>query len=418
MVMIPDPHVENLLPPLLAHIPTAFATKAPPSLLPLLAPILRSRVTLLAGYSDNELSTGFKSPSDSWLSLLSWSTNGAELCQSLAQQESSPHPSGEFEIGEYDFKGVRRFDMETVKARVVLLERRIDILYVWVNAKEDKEDGEGWKIVDVRMIKEFEAVVDEETWYPTVTAAEEGFREEAQQQQQQQHYSVKETNHLLSLSSPVQKSDNQEGQENQEEDDSYWDLYDRSPARTPAASQNQGQLPTEDEYFAQYSTVSPVLDPGLGPSGLPAPSENLPEYPSPPTQLQPPQPQPQPQLPSSYHSSAFTPYTVPISPPHSFSSEPVPVISETPSETAQLTAHSPRATSPGMQSSVSVLENSAAAQLRAEVSVKQHISTTIKSLFRLARVSGIAREEFERVVKTELEILGMVEEEEEGRVSW
>ena len=188
MVMIPDPHVENLLPPLLAHIPTAFATKAPPSLLPLLAPILRSRVTLLAGYSDNELSTGFKSPSDSWLSLLSWSTNGAELCQSLAQQESSPHPSGEFEIGEYDFKGVRRFDMETVKARVVLLERRIDILYVWVNAKEDKEGGEGWKIVDVRMVNECETA-DEERWYPTVIAAEAGFREEAQQQQ----HSVKET---------------------------------------------------------------------------------------------------------------------------------------------------------------------------------------------------------------------------------
>lgn len=70
-----------------------------------------------------------------------------------------------------------------------------------------------------------------------------------------------------------------------------------------------------------------------------------------------------------------------------------------------------------MQSSVSVLENSAAAQLRAEVSVKQHISTTIKSLFRLARVSGIARKEFERIVKTELEILEMVEDEEEGRVS-
>ena len=379
------------------------STKAPPSLLTLLAPILRSRVTLLAGYSHGESSTGLASPSDSWLSLLSWSTNGAELCQSLAQQDFSPHPSGEFEIGEYEFKGVRRFDTETVKARVMLPERGMEAVYVWVTAREDKECGEGWKVVDVRMATEREAE-DKEKWYRTVAAAEEGFREEAQQQQ---HHSGKETPHCLSSPSPGQESDNQE---NQEEDDSYWDLYDRSPARTPAASQNKRHLPTEDEYFAQYSTVTPALDP----SGPPAPPENLREYSS--TTAQPPQPQLQP--PSSLHPSAFTPYTVPISPPHSFPSKPVSLTSESPSSTAHLTTHSPRATSPSMQSSVSVLENRAAAQLQAEVSIKQHISTTIKSLFRLARVSGIAREEFERVVKTELEILGMVEDEEEGRVSW
>ena len=408
MVTIPDPQVDNLLPLLLAHIPIAFSsTKAPPSLLPLLAPILRSRVTLLAGYSDDRFSTELASPSDSWLSLLSWSSNGAGLCQSLAQQDFSPHPSGEFEIGEYEFKGVRRFDSETVKAGVVLLEREIEVLYVWVSAKEDKEDGEGWKVVDVRIAKECETV--DEKWYPTVTAAEEGFREEAQQQQ---HHSVKETHHFLTLPSLGRKSDNQENQENQEEDDSYWDLYDRSPARTPAAYQNQGQPPTEEEYFAQYSTASPALDP----SGNPASSKNLPEYPTT-TAQPPPLPQPQPQPQSLIHSSTFKPYTVPISPPHSSSSNPVSPTSETPPSPAQLTTHSPRATSPSMQSSVSVLENSAAAQLRAEVSVKQHISTTIKSLFRLARVSGIARKEFERIVKTELEILEMVEDEEEGRVS-
>ena len=413
MVMIPDPQVEDLLLPLLAHIPIAFSsTRAPPSLLPLLAPILRSRVTLLAGYSHGESSTELASPSDSWLSLLSWSTNGAELCQSLAQQDFSPHPSGEFEIGEYEFRGIRRFDTETVKARVMLLERGIEALYVWVTAREDKEGGEGWKVVDVRMPTECEAE-NKEKWYRTVAAAEEGFREEAQQQQ---HHSGKETPHCLSSPSPGQESDSQE---NQEGDDSYWDLYDRSPARTPAASQNKRHLPTEDEYFAQYSTVTPALDP----STPPASSENLRQYPG--TTAQPqlspqPQSQPQPQLqpPSSLHPSAFTPYTVPISPPHSFPSKPVSLTSETPSSTAQLTTHSPRATSPSMQSSVPVLENRAAAQLQAEVSIKQHISTTIKSLFRLARVSGIAREEFERVVKTELEILGMVEDEDEGRVSW
>ena len=64
------------------------------------------------------------SPLDSWLSLLSWSTHNVDLCQALAQQNFSPHPSGEFEVG---FKGIRRFDTETVKARVVLL--RFSIYY-------------------------------------------------------------------------------------------------------------------------------------------------------------------------------------------------------------------------------------------------------------------------------------------------
>ena len=52
--------------------------------------------------------------------------------------------------------------------------------------------------------------------------------------------------------------------------------------------------------------------------------------------------------------------------------------------------------------------------MQAETGVKQHISTTIKSLFRLAKVVGMGREEFERVVNTELEVLGIVEDGEEG----
>ncbi len=41
--------------------------------------------------------------------------------------------------------------------------------------------------------------------------------------------------------------------------------------------------------------------------------------------------------------------------------------------------------------------------------MKQHISTEIKSLFRLAQGCGIEREEFSRVVRTELQVLGVLE---------
>jgi hypothetical protein len=71
--------------------------------------------------------------------------------------------------------------------------------------------------------------------------------------------------------------------------------------------------------------------------------------------------------------------------------------------------HSPRPSSSGSAKSVARLEEQATNFSQAEVGVKQHISTDIKSLFRLARSAGIERTEFERIVKTELEMLSMME---------
>ena len=46
---------------------------------------------------------------------------------------------------------------------------------------------------------------------------------------------------------------------------------------------------------------------------------------------------------------------------------------------------------------------------RAEMGIKQHIATDIKSLFRLARSVGMDRREFERIVRTELDLLALME---------
>ncbi len=59
---------------------------------------------------------------------------------------------------------------------------------------------------------------------------------------------------------------------------------------------------------------------------------------------------------------------------------------------------------------VAKLEESAEKQEQSEFGVKQHVSRSIKSLFLLSRASGIDREEFERMVKTELDLLGMMED--------
>ena len=80
----------------------------------------------------------------------------------------------------------------------------------------------------------------------------------------------------------------------------------------------------------------------------------------------------------------------------------------------------PRPTSSASSSSsatVERLERKARAEVsrgQSELGVKQHISTSVKSLYRLAKVAGIERREFERLVRTELEVLSLMDEDDEG----
>ena len=78
-------------------------------------------------------------------------------------------------------------------------------------------------------------------------------------------------------------------------------------------------------------------------------------------------------------------------------------------EPADLDPSHPTVTSPRPRSTtITQLEHSAQSQSVAEIAVKQHISTSIKSLFRLSRNSGIERSDFNRMVRTELETLSMI----------
>ena len=51
-------------------------------------------------------------------------------------------------------------------------------------------------------------------------------------------------------------------------------------------------------------------------------------------------------------------------------------------------------------------------QSRVETAVRQHVGTQVKSMYRLAASVGIGRAEFERLVRTEVELLGIGEEED------
>ncbi|KAI5808169.1 hypothetical protein DFH27DRAFT_298260 [Peziza echinospora] len=424
---IPAPNFEHLLPPFLAHIPIAFSSsKAPPSLLPLLAPILRSRVRLLSGGSEDTIN----SPEDSWLSLLTWSSfNAQPLCESLAAQDFTPHPSGEFEIGEYAVRGVQRLDSETLKTCVELSDRGIDVSYLWVDEKEDPEEGSGWKIVEVNLSSQRKETGE---WYPTVIAAEKAYPATVQKENVKPtptattvtttaSASSASSASLLSSKYPYLPPPSQAQPDMNEDDDDYWDMYDRSPARTPAVNHQGMKAPSEDEYFARYSTVSPALDRGD------EAADSIP-YP-PPRPLQPQsqaQPQPLPQtLPTTTTplSTLASFPSIPISPPTSTPSKPSSLTSNTPprkegpSSTSATVYSSPRPTSP--QSVIQKLEEKVNVQEQTETAVKQHISTTMKSLYRLAKMSGIDRDEFERIVETELAVIGVLEEEEEGGIrSW
>jgi uncharacterized protein (UPF0335 family) len=90
-----------------------------------------------------------------------------------------------------------------------------------------------------------------------------------------------------------------------------------------------------------------------------------------------------------------------------FEADPVPSGNGTPG-----TLSHPRPTSPSTSSSVERLEREAEQVSQTEHAIKQHISTDMKSLFRLARSAGIDREEFERIIKRELEVLPMLEQDD------
>ncbi|KAI4166524.1 MAG: hypothetical protein LQ346_009096 [Caloplaca aetnensis] len=106
---------------------------------------------------------------------------------------------------------------------------------------------------------------------------------------------------------------------------------------------------------------------------------------------------------------------------HTKPSAPIP--SQPPTTTTTTTTeHHPRprtaASSPSDDGSSSAvvdrLEDSASMQSQTELAVRQHVASTMKSLHRLARGTGIGTAEFEGMIRTEVEMLRFEEGMEEG----
>ncbi|KAL3962073.1 hypothetical protein ACCO45_003596 [Purpureocillium lilacinum] len=376
---LPAPDLSSLLTPLLPALPAAAASTQPATkVLPLLSPILRQRVQLLA-------SSPISSSAEPWLRLLCYDTSKAARLAELVRSPSlEPHPvSGEVEVDwDYDAETrFRRVDQETLQALVALTE--LGIAFRLVYCVNDQEGGgDGWKVGEFREGK-------------TATIQLNG--------------GTSRTQYVAD--------------EDEDDDDDYWGRYDATPARTPAGdkrspapgaagasstSHHAGALSdpyrsasAEDEYFAQYDQVQPAMDnhdpdeeaaaahvmPSLGMSNA---------------------------VSGGNGNGSILAHPRPSEPAQRSGLLPSNPADEPESVAAAELLH-PRPDSSASSNgshTVARLEETAGKREASEFGVKQHVSRSIRSLYMLSRASGIDRDEFERIVKTELDVLGMMEDED------
>lgn len=384
------PNARELLPPLLACLATANASRQPPpALLPLLSPILRQRVQLLA--------------SDDWLSLLSWDSKVASrLPEVVGNLHVEPHPaSGEIEVEDPDQILYRRSDAETLHAKLILREYGIIPTYLWCTGGDQ---GDRWELSELRGMQDLD---DGTEWFQSMAeAADAGFRRKSS------HANDDAITRPAASLQPVQPP--AQHNEDDEDDGSYWAAYDQTPGRTPhkqspAPPTNPrvqvGPTQSELEYFARYaSEVQPAMDPhdpdeevaGPAESTLNGNSFGFEQHDN---------------TESHMHPTDASNEANHVNGDRRDSPYDKPEHIESVEHTGYYDLNHPRPASSASSNSVERLEREAENHSQAELAIKQHISTDIKSLFRLARASGIEREEFERIIKRELEVLPLLEQD-------
>lgn len=426
---IHPPDVRSIVSPLLSALPAAAMSSQPaPPTLQLLSPILRQRVQVLSSATN-----------EPWLRLLCYQPSQVDRLSEIARSGLlEPHPvSGEIEVDWYSPSDVqlrfKKIDQETLQGMVILT--AFNLFFRLVHCTGDKDGGgDGWRVGEVGVANPpnqqgGDANPVLEPFFvlggsATIAEAEHAFKTQS-------------TTAPVSTSRPLydpQAAEDQEDDQDDDDDDDddgYWDRYDATPARTPAvkrspAPQSLQQQPgsggdrstsAEDAYFAQYDSVQPALDnhdpDEAAAHGLPTPP--------PPLGLA---------RQSSSGDETANVNTTTLTPPDSSTadlnggwtladprarSRSSSRHSEDEARAAAGLLHPRPASSTGSSSSAAVsvarLEEEAARRGASEFGVRQHVARSVRSLFLLSRASGIDREEFERLVRTELDVLGMVEDD-------
>ncbi|RYP90614.1 hypothetical protein DL770_003281 [Monosporascus sp. CRB-9-2] len=398
--MIKPPNLHALLGPLLPALPAAaFSPKPAEAILPALSPILRQRVQLLS--TDD---------SESWIELLCYDKAGAVRLREIAQSERlAPHPvSGEVEVDwGYDAEvRYRRVDEETLQA-LAALGGEMELAFRLVYCTGDPIGGDGWRVGEVGPVEK-PSPFSSFGGVSTIAEAERQFAEKKQTE----------------LAAAVAPPSNRylAVQDEEDDDDDYWARYDATPSRTPAikrspapqstTAKGYGSGAAEQDYYAQYDSVQPAMD-----NYDPDEEANLGEMPSPPPPLGLARPN------GNSNGEAATAGEQPQHPqPNETQSTWTTLVEPTPQSARRMSDHEnnpdlvhprPASSASSSRASVERLEAAAGRRDQAEFGVRQHVSRSVRSLYSLARASGIDRREFERLVRTELDVLGLVEGEED-----
>lgn len=374
VVAITNPDPQLLLPPLLASLPTSFASpRPPPDFLTLLSPILRQRL---------QIHTSSRSSShDSWLRLLCWDSAKANVLKDQVEEAHfEPHPvSGELEVGDIESITYKKFDEETLKAQISLSEWNLTAMYLWC---PQDENGAGWKLAELLPL-DLDLCKDH-TWSQSIQDANQSLESTLAQARVQAASAASRK-----LSVPGNEDD-------------YWAMYDSTPGRTPA---RQGSInppaanASEDDYYARYAEVQPAMDnhdpdeeyEEAGQSGLNG--NALQEMLS--------------------RSTRREQETESHSPLHT--TRPDTEALTIPGHEDGVHVNQPVPSSPSSRAgsdTVARLESSAERHASAEIGIRQHISTTVKSMYRLAKSAGMTRDEFDEMVQRELETLSIFDHDD------
>ncbi|KAI9831928.1 MAG: hypothetical protein M1819_004650 [Sarea resinae] len=404
---IPPPDLRSLLPPFLACLSVALASvDPPPALLPLLSPVLRHRLQFLSSTAS--------SPSEHWLPLLCWDAEQGSKLPSVVQRDAFElHPvSGEIELPDVENLCFNQVDDETLRAQAVLEEFGLVVIYLW--CEKDVEGGSGWRVAELNTLEDG----GRERGGPWSDSIEEA-RARWNGDYEDDGVTIDTPDSRLYEDQDDEDEEDDDDDSDDDDDDDYWDQYDRTPGRTPAAPRSpvpkpntaaRGRSASEAEYFARYHETEQTIDGEDAVEDQTAVEESTLNGGTIERALLAAQvatlDEPTPTEEDPFRSESSHP------PPYSALEHSAP--EQAPEEDVkQPELSQPRPSfSSGGEETVARLEETAATQSNSENGVTQHIRRSVRSLYHLAHSAGIQRDEFARVVRTEMDNLSLEEEEE------
>ncbi|KAH7035165.1 uncharacterized protein B0I36DRAFT_346991 [Microdochium trichocladiopsis] len=348
-----------------------------------------------------------------WIRLLCYNPAAAAQLQATAQSAALElHPvSGEVEVDwDYDAKArYRRLDEETLQCLVAVEPLGLGFRLVLCT--------EGWKVGEVTVVPAAAAASSsgigggggggggEGSLFASVFGGSEGHK--SLQEAEAAFKQSKSASSTAKLQQP-QSSNNHDNEakdddnDDDDDDDDYWAQYDAAtstqatpqPPRTPAGANTnnsgnsirdypgfagQGGDHNDDDYYAQYDDVQPAMDNH-------DPDEEMVDL--------------------AHGQREAGPLA------YAQHNRQEPLEQKSPETEMAHPTPSRSNSSAGSTTSVEKLEAVAQRLEQSEFGVKQHVSRTMKSLYMLARASGIERQEFERLVRVELDMLPMMDENE------